>query len=148
MVAQRVGLTPELCEESSAFKDNLGACQRCLKSHDFPFNIYGPLSEAADYCETAPPLVSSSSHLIPSSWLTTSIALSKTTFTGLGLDNIETVTTFTVAVEIIVTRSDWPGFSHVTSLSRQNSPTASPKAGDSGMILLLLRVFHLSWSCC
>jgi hypothetical protein len=64
-------------------------------------------------------------YTIPTSWLTTSTIVSTIALSGVGLDNMSTVTTVTAAVGMLATRADWTGFPQSTS-------TGGSGTGESG----------------
>ncbi|KAK3301743.1 uncharacterized protein B0T15DRAFT_544495 [Chaetomium strumarium] len=127
---QRVGRVPQLCDQDSAFRKYMNLCLGCLNAAGASVSAIGPAEEMVGYCVASPaPLTAfstastaSTSYTIPTSWLTTSTMLSYFTFSGVGLDGIETLTTSTSAVEVVVTRSDWTGFVHTST------PTANREA--------------------
>lgn len=115
--AGRVGLVPELCATNGAFRPYLEGCISCIQENslDVETALAAVLGPATEYCATVP----------NQSLISTTMVV--TTITALGLNNIMTVATMTVVVDLLAT----PTSSFISQTTSTASPPTDPAAGEN-----------------
>ena len=124
--AQRVGLVPELCAVNGMFQTQFQMCITCLKENNLDVidalrtYIGSEVEVVFEYCDTVP----------TQSFASTTMMV--TTITALGLDNITTVTTMTVVVDLALALES-SSLASSSQTTPADGPVTDPATSENGM---------------